>query len=187
VIYRPRKARSSGRFLSQKKFAPCAAEGTWFGCGFSRGCSSGSKVGLWPVPGAQPGPPTARRLDRPLVASEAAPGPRRTPEHCLRAPISQCPGTTGYNKNKALPPPRHGTAPQPGEAPAAFGPPRGGGWGPVLPPHHPPASATSEGENKLTPPPVPPGITLLYPGTTRCTPRVATLSGLFRGFNCFFF
>jgi hypothetical protein len=94
--------------------------------------------GLWPVPGARgPGPPTPRRLGRPLVASEATPGPRRTPGHCLRAPISQCPGTTGHNENKALPFPRHGNAPEHGEAPAAFGHPSGGFWGPVLPPRRP--------------------------------------------------
>ena len=132
------KPRVRGGFGHKKNVPHVPLRGAWFGCGFSRGCSFGSKAGLWPVPGARgPGPPTPRRLDRPLVASEAAPGPRRTPGHCLRAPIKQCPGTTGYNENKALPFPRHGNAPQHGEAPAKFGHPSGGFWGPVLPPRRP--------------------------------------------------
>ena len=132
------KPRVRGGFGHRKNVPHVPLRGAWFGCDFSRGCSFGSKAGLWPVPGARgPGPPTPRRLDRPLVASEAAPGPRRTPGHCLRAPISQCPGATGHNENKALPFPHHGNAPQHGEAPAAFGHPSGGFWGPVLPPRRP--------------------------------------------------
>ena len=93
----------------------------WFRCGFCRGCSSRRKAGLWPVPRDNgPKPTTPRRHDCPLVASEEAPGPRRTPGHCLRAPISQRPGTTGHNENNALPFPRHDCAPQHGDAPAAF-------------------------------------------------------------------
>jgi hypothetical protein len=96
------------------------------------------------------------------------PGPRRTPGHCLRAPISQCPGTTGHNENKALPFPRNGNAPQHGEAPAAFGHPSRGFWGPVLSPRRP--RIGHEGQNKLNPQ-VPPGTTSLHPGATRCTSR----------------
>jgi hypothetical protein len=129
----PSKSPELGAALVIEKCAPRAAE--WFGCGFSRGCSSGSKAGLWPVPGTR-GPGPTRRLDRPLVARRTAPW-WQTPGHCLRAPISQCPGTTGYNENKALPFPRHGNAPQYGEAPAAFGHPSGGFWGPVLTPRRP--------------------------------------------------
>ena len=64
---------------------------------------------LWPVeaPEPQPGSPAPGRFDRPLVVSEAAPCSRRATGHCLRSPISQCPGATGLNEKKgaALPPP----------------------------------------------------------------------------------
>ena len=87
---------------------------------------------MWPVPRDNgPKPTTPRRHDCPLVASEEAPGPRRTPGHCLRAPISQRPGTTGHNENMALLFSRHGYAPQHGDAPAAHGHPSGGFWDPV--------------------------------------------------------
>jgi hypothetical protein len=139
VICHPRKARSWGGFCHRKNVPHVPLR--------ERGLAVVSVVGVplearrargqFHGPEAQPGPPTPRRLDRPLVASEAAPGPRRTPGHCLRAPISQCPGTTGHNENKALPFPRTGNAPQHGEAPAAFGHPSGGFWGPVLPPRRP--------------------------------------------------
>jgi hypothetical protein len=121
------KPRVRGGFGHRKNVPHVPLRGAWFGCGFSRGCSSGSKAGLWPVPGARcPGPTTPRRLDRPLVASEAAPGPRRTP---------------GHNEHKALPFPRHGNAPQHGEAPATFGHPSGEFWA-LFYPHADPASAT---------------------------------------------
>ena len=48
-----------------------------------------------------------------------------------------------------------------------------GGFGALFYPHADPASATKVKTN--SPPPVPPGTILLYPGTTRCTPRVAKL------------
>jgi hypothetical protein len=110
-----------------------------------------------------PGPTTPRRLGRPLVTSEAAPGPRRTPGHCLRAPISKYPGTTGYNENKALPFPRHGNAPQHGEAAHQ---PRlatqvGGFGGPVLPPRRP--RIGHGGQNKFNPPSAP-GYNIIVPG-----------------------
>ena len=62
----------------------------------------------WPLWAQVTGSPTPRCLDRPLVVSEAAPGPRRSPERCLRAPISKCLGATGDNEKNgaALPPPR---------------------------------------------------------------------------------
>ena len=58
------------------------------------------------APEPQPGSPAPGRFDRPLVVSEAAPCSRRAPGHCLRSPISQCPGATGLNEKKgaALPP-----------------------------------------------------------------------------------
>ena len=76
-------------------------------------------------PKSQGPPPPGALNDRPLVASEAAPGPRRSPERCLRAPISKCLGATGVNEKMALPSPHHGNTPQHGEAPATFGHPRG--------------------------------------------------------------
>jgi hypothetical protein len=91
--------------------------------------------------------------DEALLAGGDAPhpqaGPRRPPERCLRAPISQCLGATGHNEEMALPFPHHGNAPQHGEAPAAFGHPRGKFWGPVLPPRQP--RAGQPGQNRLTP------------------------------------
>ena len=93
--------------------------------------------GQFQGPEAQ-GPPPPGALAAPWwqVRPPLAPGGLR--DTALgRALISQCPGTTGYNENKALPFPRHGNAPQHGEAPAAFGHPRGGFWGPVSPPRRP--------------------------------------------------
>jgi hypothetical protein len=88
-----------------------------------------------------PGPTTPRRLDRPLVASEAAPCPRWTPGCCLRAPISQCPGTTGTTKTGRCPSPAtaapRSTARRQPPAAFAFGYPSGGFWGPILPPRRP--------------------------------------------------
>jgi hypothetical protein len=57
-----------------------------------------------------PQPPGALTAPWWQVKPPLAPGGLRG-MHCLRAPISQCPGTTGYNENKALPFPRHGNAP----------------------------------------------------------------------------
>jgi hypothetical protein len=89
--------------------------GAWFGCDFSRGCSFGSKAGLTP-PWWQVKPPLA-------------PGGLRG------TPISQCPGTTGYNENKALPFPRHGNAPPAARRGASrVWPPKWGVVGPCFTP-----------------------------------------------------
>jgi hypothetical protein len=136
----PSKNPEFGAVLVMEKNVPhVPPRGAWFGCGFSRGCSSGSKAGSWPVPARgqpeaqDPPPPGALTALLWQVKPPLAPG--GLAGHCLRAPISQRPGTTGCNENKAFPFPRHDKQrPAARRGASRVWHPSGGFWGPVLPP-----------------------------------------------------
>jgi hypothetical protein len=130
---------------TEKKEVHAPLWGRWFGCGFSRGCSSGNKAGLWLVlwargPGRPPPSPQSPCPPAPWGQARAKPplGSHGRWGTALVGPsFHSARVQRGAMKRRFPPPalatPRRAARHQPR---LVFGHPRWGFWGPVLfPPH----------------------------------------------------
>jgi hypothetical protein len=124
--------------------------GAWFGCGFSRGCSSSrSKAGLWPVPGAR-GPPPPGALTAPWwqVKPPLAPGGLRGT--ALGPPFHSTRVQRGTTKTRRCPSPATATPRSTARRQSRLAT-QVGGFGALFYPHADPASATKVKTNRHPP------------------------------------